>query len=302
MFCKLNNLLQLQYNGMLNRLYKDFVSKEAYELNGDVLTALGRPYSVTLSLEDGNTGKDKEFEAWEGIDSAGTGEIREESLQAEVLKYILMQLRLFHDIKPVADDHMRSVLRGKLDEQLKFYDIATSDDGVAAFTLKGDPVDAETVIKTVEDESVIGRIMDGVDMDYARRLVGLMRYEEALEIFLPLIDRTEEGSMFNTELNFIIGEIYYHMDKSEESLKYYRKCNLKYIKDVRDYHLRVGHCLLDDKAGLRSNLIKMYYRCMLNPTYKKSVSDKYDRLVEQVEPIYADHEAKCEEVGTTYCL
>ena len=69
---------------------------------------------------------------------------------------------------------------------------------------------------------------------------------------------------------------------------------------MKDFHIRIGHCLLDDKAGLRSGLIKMYYRCILNPTYMKSISDRYDRLKEQVAPIYEEHEAKCEEAGAAW--
>ncbi|MBR5406054.1 MAG: hypothetical protein IK111_00285, partial [Lachnospiraceae bacterium] len=72
-----------------------------------------------------------------------------------------------------------------------------------------------------------------------------------------------------------------------------------YIQDIRDYYIRLGHSLLDDKAGLRGNLIKMYYRSMLNSAYKKSIAGDYDKLVEQVEPIYAAHEAECEAAGAT---
>ena len=59
----------------------------------------------------------------------------------------------------------------------------------------------------------------------------------------------------------------------------------------------MGHSMLDDGSGLRGNLIRMYYRCQLNPTYKKSIEDKYDKLAQQVESIYKQYEARCIEAG-----
>ncbi|MCR4807333.1 MAG: hypothetical protein K5857_06620 [Lachnospiraceae bacterium] len=297
MIYKLSKTLQLQYDGMLIKLYDDFVSKEVYELSGDLLTALGRPFSIEINLKDGSVEKIRPFEEWNLPDIDSIQEVNDGSLTASVLKYILMQVRIYKDIQPVANDHMRAVRAGKLNDSLKFYDIVTSASGCAGFVHEGRPIDAESLIKKVADESIISNIMGDADIDLAKRLMGLMRYKESLDIFLPLLERTREGSMFNTELNFYIGEIYYHMDKLEESLAYYRACNTLYIYDMRDYHIRLGHCLMDDKAGLRASLIKMYYRCYLNPTYKKSISEKYEMLREQVEPIYAEYEEKCEEAG-----
>ena len=297
MLFKLNNLLHLQYDGMLVKIFGDFVNKEVYELSGNCLTVLGRPFSVSISLLDGEAEKTDAFETRTDIDPDMLPEVKEGTLVAEVLKYILMQIRLYRDIKPVADEYMRSVLTGKLNDVLKFYDLATSDEGCAVFTLEGKPVDAETVLRMAGDVSYINEILGDVDIDYAKRLMGLLRYKEALEIFLPLLERTREGSMFNTEINFYVGEIYFHMDELDKALEYYRACNPMYIKDMKDYCIRMGHCINDDKAGLRASLIKMYHRCCLNPTYKKSIIDKYDRLKEQVEPIIEEYEVKCEEAG-----
>lgn len=300
MFIKLNHSLQLQFDGMFSKLAGDFVSKEVYLLEGDELTALGRPYSIRINLSDGAKDNDREYELWQDLNVDELPEIAEDTLQNDVLKYVLMQLRLFYDIKPVADEHMRSVLRGKLNDKLKFFDTVAADEPVVSFTVEGERATVGSVIKRVSDDSIIDDILQDTDLDYAKRLMSLLRYDEALEQFLPLVARVRPGSMFDTELNMYIGEIYYHIHESAKALEYYRLCNPKYITDMKDYHIRIGHCLLDDKAGLRSGLIKMYYRCILNPTYKKSISDRYDRLKDQVEPIYEDHEAKCEEAGAAW--
>ena len=300
MFIRLNHSLQLQFDSMLTKLAGDFVSKEIYLLEGNELTALGRPYSVKLDLNDGSLEHVKEYEKWDNVDEDDIPEIPEDTLDNEVLKYILMQLRLHHDIKPVADEHMRTVRRGKLNDRLKFYDIVALEDPLVSFTHEAAPTDAETVMDMVVDESIIDDILLDTDLDYAKRLMSLLRYDEALDQFLPLVSRVRPGCMLDTELNMYIAEIYYHMHESAKALEYYRLCNPKYITDMKDFHIRIGHCLLDDKAGLRSGLIKMYYRCILNPTYKKSISDRYDRLKEQVEPIYEEHEARCEETGAQW--
>ena len=300
MFIRLNHSLQLQFDSILTKIAGDFVSKEVYFIDGDELTAIGRPYSIKIRLSDGGRENEREYDLWQDLNEDVIPEIADNTLRYEVLKYILMQLRLFYDIKPVADEHMRSVLRGKLNDKLKFYDTVAVDEQVVIFTIEGERACVEDVLDKVSDDSVIGDILSGTDLDYARRLMGLLRYDEALEQFLPLVSRVRPGSMLDTELNMYIGEIYYHMHEPVKALEYYKLCNPKYIEDMRDLYIRVGHCLLDDKAGLRSGLIKMYYRCILNPTYKKSISDRYDRLKEQVDPIYEEHEARCEEAGAEY--
>ena len=299
-FIRLNHSLQLQFDGMLTKLAGDFVSKEVYLIDGDELTAIGRPYSIKIRLSDGERVNEKEYEQWEGLNEDEVPEITEDTLRNEVLKYVLMQLRLFYDIKPVADEYMRSVLRSKLNDKLKFYDTVALDEPVVSFTIEGGKAYVEDVLDRVSDDSIIDDILSGTDLDYAKRLMGLLRYDEALEQFLPLVSRVRPGSMFDTELNMYIGEIYYHMHESARALEYYKLCNPKYIEDMKDLYIRVGHCLLDDRAGLRAGLIKMYYRCILNPTYMKSISDRYDRLKEQVAPIYEEHEAKCEEAGAAF--
>ena len=299
-FIRLNHSLQLQFDGLLTKLAGDYVSKEVYLLDRDELTAIGRPYSIKICLSDGERGNDREYELWEDLNEDEIPEISEDTLKNEVLKYILMQLRIFYDIRPVADEYMRSVLRGKLNDKLKFYDTVAVDEPVVSFTIEGFKAYPEEVLDRVSDDSVIGDILLDTDLDYAKRLMGLLRYDEALEQFLPLVSRVRPGSMFDTELNMYIGEIYYHMHESARALEYYKLCNPRYIEDMKDLYIRVGHCLLDDKAGLRAGLIKMYYRCILNPTYKKSISDRYERLKEQVAPIYDEHEARCEEAGAAY--
>ena len=300
MFIRFNHSLQMQFDSLLVKLAGDFVSKEVYYLDGNELTALGRPYSIRIRLTDGAKGHETEYEKWTGFDPDELPEIEEGTLKNEVIKYVIMQLRIFNDIKPVADEHMRDVLRSKFNDKLKFYDAVALDEPVVAFTIEGNPATVEDVMDAVADDSQIDDILQGTDLDYAGRLMSLMRYDEALEQYLPLVSRVKPGSMLDTELNMYIGEIYYHMHESAKALEYYKLCNPKYIKDMKDYHIRIGHCLLDDKAGLRSGLIKMYYRCNLNPTYKKSISDRYDRLKEQVAPIYEEHESKCEEAGAEY--
>ncbi len=300
MFIRLNHSLQLQFDAVMTRLAGDYVSKEIYFLEGDELTAIGRPYSIRIRLSDGSRDNDREYEQWEGLDENTIPEIAEDTLRNEVLKYVLMQLRIFYDIRPVADEYMRSVLRGKLNDKLKFYDSLASDEPVVSFTIEGNRASVEDIMIRVFDDSIISDILLDTDLDYARRLMGLLRYDEALEQFLPLVSRVKPGSMLDTELNMYIGEIYYHIHEPARALEYYKLCNPRYIDDIRDLNIRVGHCLLDDKAGLRAGLIKMYYRCILNPTYKKSIIDRYDRLKEQVASIYDEHEARCEEAGAEY--
>ena len=290
-----NHLLQLQYDGFLKKLYSDFSGSGVYLLDTDELIAAGEPYSIRFHLIDGYNSREDYINP-DDMEAMRIS-ITEDTMRNEIMKHILMMLKLMLNVQPVADPHMLKVRTGKLNDQLKFYDTKALEGGNALFSYRGEGVDVETVIEVLDDDSRIEEITGGIDIDYAKRLMGLLRYDEALSLFLDLLSRTEPGSMFNTELNMYIGEICYHMDRLPESVSHYMECNTAYIEDIKDYNIRLGHSLIDDNAGLRGSLLKMYYRCNLNPTYKKSIKDKYERLKEQVEPVYAEHEAECEAAG-----
>ena len=297
MFLTLNHSLQLQYDGFISKLAGDWTGDGIYGIDGDILLAVGQPYCVIISLVDGTVSKKTGFNYQSMTVPVNIGE---GTLRNEVLRYVLMRARRVLDIKPVADDHMLDVLRGKINDSLKFFDIVVlkeADNIVADIKLQGGHGTVEDVLNAVADETIIGEIMGDIDMDYLRRLVGLGRFEEALSIFLSLYDRAQPGTMFDTEVNMYLGELYYHLDELDKSVERYKQCNPIYINDIRDFYIRLGHSLLDDNAGLRGNLIKMYYRSTLNPAYKKSIADRFDKLVEQIEPIYTAHEAECEAAG-----
>ncbi|MCR5507396.1 MAG: hypothetical protein K6F34_01785 [Lachnospiraceae bacterium] len=300
MFLKLNNALRLQYEALFRKLDENWKGDEIFIIEDDLMMAVGKPECLVLSLADGGFSKQEPFEPEDIANMEEPKEIEEGTLQNEVLKYVLMRLRKVLDIKPLAPEHMLEVLRTKLNDQLKFFDITDpgeKDGTVVDMRLRGGHGTIEDIIFVLEDESVIVEVLGDVDMDYLRRLVGLGRFGEALEIFRGLYERSKPGSMFNTEVNMYLGELYYHLDMLDKSADHYRQCNHIYITDMKDYRIRLGHSLIDDKAGLRAGLIKMYYRCMLNTAYKKSLGKEYDKLVVQVEPVYAAHEAQCEAAG-----
>ncbi len=298
MFFTLNNSLQLQYKSLLDKIDKEFIISGLYVLEDDYLMVVGRNYSIILSLEDGSVARQDDFD--HSVIPQTPDMIVEGTLRNEMLKYVLMCIRKKLDIRPVADEYMMEVLRSKLNGSLKFFDteiMSDSRDRVVDIYYKGNAACLENIMEIIADESCIEGIIGGFDEDLLHRLVGLGRFKDALTIYKELSLRTDDDSMFGTEVNMKIGELYYHIDRLDKSVEYYLKCNPVYIKNLRDYHIRIGHSLLDDSAGLKGSLIKMYYRCALNGSYKKSISDKYDRLVEQVAGIYKDHEAKCEAAG-----
>ena len=290
----------MQYNSLLTKLQSMFVSKEAYILNGDDLWAPGRLSCLHVSLVGGEWVSEPPYR--EAVDVEGLPVISEGTLVGEVMRYILMRLRAALKVAPYADAHMLSVLRGKLNEGLKAYNmfIADTDEPVPVvkFMYMGNECDTEMLIRILaaaEARDTGGQ--SEFDLAYAKRLMGLMRYEEALKLFTDELKQQDPSSMFYTELCMYIGEIYYHMDNRRLSAEYYMMCDMRYVTDVNDYYSRLGHALCDDGSGLRGELVKMYYRCRLNPNYKKSVADKYERLKEQVEPIYEEYERHCIETG-----
>lgn len=303
LYFKLTNSLQLQYDALFTRLRNMYVSREMYILEGDMLTCVGRPFSVCVSLRDGTYGGAEQREEWASLDSNMLPVISEDTPAGELIRYILMRLRAALKVQPCANEYMLSTLKDKLNELLKNNNIRITDtnEGFPVVSLQMDGMDMNV-------EYVLVRLMTGAaasreendndfDMHYARRLMGLMRYEEALGLFLGELGKHAPSSMMYTELCMYLGEIYYHLNDREKSLYYYRQCDVRFVNDQDDYYSRIGHAVLDDGTGLRGDLLRMYYRCLLNPTYKKSIADKYDRLAEQVEPIYAEHEGKCIETG-----
>lgn len=302
-YFKLTHSLQLQYDALLTKLHGMYVSREMYLLEENMFTAVGRPFSVSVSLADGNVAGAEQREEWNSISPDMLPVISEDTPCGELMRYIIMRLRAALNVQPCANAYMLSTLRGKINEQLKNFNIriTDSDETMPVVSLQMDGIDMNV-------EFVIVRLMMGsvpeedgsdekFDMHYAKRVMGLMRYEEALGLFLNELNNHDPSTMLYTELCMYIGEIYYHLNERENALVYYRKCDPRFVGDENDLYSRIGHAILDDGTGLRGDMIRMYYRCLLNPTYKKSIADKYDRLAEQVEPIYAEHEAKCVEAG-----
>lgn len=302
-YFKLTNSLQLQYDALLTKLRGMYVSREMYILEENMFTAVGRPFSVSASLTEGIVSGAEQREEWNSIGSDMLPVISENTPCGELMRYIIMRLRAALNVQPYANAYMLSTLRNKLNEQLKNFNIRITDgdETLPVVCLQMDGIDMNV-------EFVIVRLMMGTvpeedsseeafDMHYAKRVMGLMRYEEALGLFLNELNNHDPSTMLYTELCMYIGEIYYHLNERENALVYYRQCDPRFVGDVNDLYSRIGHAVLDDGTGLRGDMIRMYYRCLLNPTYKKSIADKYDRLAEQVEPIYAEHEAKCVEAG-----
>lgn len=302
-YFRLTNSLQLQFDALLTRLHGMYVSRGMYILEENTFTAVGRPFSVMISLTDGNSGGAKQREEWNSIDPEVLPVISEDTPCGELMRYMLMRLRAVLNIQPSANAYMLSTLRKKINEQLIKHNIRITDEEtslpVVRIQMDGIEMNAEYVIVRLmmgaapkEDGAD-----EAFDMHYAKRLMGLMRYDEALELFLNELKNHDPSSMLYTKLCLYIGEIYYHLNDRENALMYYRQCDTRYVGDINDLHSRIGHAVLDDGTGLRGDMIRMYYRCILNPTYRKSIEDKYDRLAEQVEPIYAEHEAKCIDTG-----
>ena len=69
LYFKLTHSLQLQYDALLTKLRNMYVSREMYILEGDLLTAAGRPFSVCVSLKEGNVEGAEQREEWATLDS-----------------------------------------------------------------------------------------------------------------------------------------------------------------------------------------------------------------------------------------
>lgn len=296
-YFSLSNSLQMQYDGLMTNQRGVFVSKEIYLLDGNMLIALGRPYSVGISVGDGVISEERSYEDWDGIreiEASNPPVISEELFMGELMRYVLMSLRRVLKVEPYADEFMLSVLRGKLNDKLKYYDSSTgAGEGSFSFMHKGKSVSLEDMLKIVSEPSLYGEALKDMDFAYSARLMGLNRYDEALRLYKAAGEKVDDRSIIGTEINMALGEIYYFLDDLKESARCYKRCDRRYIKDMRDYRIRLGHSLLDGTTGDKEEEIKMYYRGLLNPTYKKSVAEEYERIEPLVKPSYEKYEKYC---------
>lgn len=307
-YFSLSNSLQLQYDSILTRLKGNFVSKEVYLLKEDELTALGRPYSVCISLKNGEVSEERAYEQWNGIEEIMNGElpmIVEGTLMGELMRYILMRLRKVLKITPFANEHMLGVLRGKLNDKFKFYDIylLRSDTLVSDMRSKGVIANVEKVLKTVSEPSANEEALKDMDLSYMARLMGLCRYEEAAALYEDALNRVDVSSIIGTELAMCLAETYYFLDRSGDSASWYLKCDRRYIKDSEDYRLRLGHALMDAgqipsdptaaDISKKSDSVKIYFKGLLNPTFRKYNREEYEMAAAQAEPIYDKYKELC---------
>ena len=209
---KLSNSLQLQYNGLFIKLDSAYVSSEIYVIEEDELTAYGNPTSICFSMYDGRMSVKEQDEDLTEIESDMLPVIDADTPSGELMRYILMRLRAALQMKPYADPYMLSVLRGKLNELLKVYNIKISDTDemfpVISLQMDGTDRSVEYILSRLMVEQSFdneGHLSADFDMHYTRRLMGLMRYDEALELFLNELGNHDNMSMLYTELCMYIG-------------------------------------------------------------------------------------------------
>ena len=322
-YFSLSNSLQLQYDGLLTKLKGNFVSKEVYLLDGNALTALGRPFSVCISLKDGEISEVRAFEQWHGIESIMNSDlpmIMEGTLMGELMRYLLMRLRRVLQIEPYANEHMLSVLRAKLNDKFKYYNVylVRNETLVSDMRLNGAQGTAENVLRVVSEPSLTGEALKDMDLSYMARLMGLCRYEEAAALYEEALSRVDVSSIIGTELAICLAETYYFMDRYEDSAAWYLKCDGRYIKNKDDYKLRLGHSLMAIEyikgtaeegkehkevnkigEGHESGEINInaafitYYKGILNPTYIKYNREKYDKAEASVKLVYDEYRDEC---------
>nr|MCR5603307.1 hypothetical protein [Lachnospiraceae bacterium] len=244
----------------------------------------------------------------------------EGTLMGELMRYLLMRLRRVLQIEPYANEHMLSVLRAKLNDKFRYYDVALvrSELLVSDMRLNGVEGTAENVLRVVSEPSLNGEALKDMDLSYMARLMGLCRYEEAASLYEEALSRVNVSTIIGTELAICLAETYYFLDRYEDSASWYLKCDGRYIKNQEDYMVRLGHSLMAieyikgtaEEGKERKEVNKIdegresgeinkyaafitYYKGILNPTYVKYNKNKYERAAASVKPAYDEYRDEC---------
>lgn len=299
---RLNHALHLQYEKTMSHVEREFSSSGVYVLYNGELIALGEPFSMRIPIAEKDVGRAQRFSDWRIFDREALPEYEEHSIQAELLKYLLMVFRRSQKIEPYADGYMAEVLLKKLNQKLRYHNLrAESKEEAALFRMLycSQEVSLEAAADILDTCHYAQGQRDRIRSDFeeAQRLRGLGQHESAVPLYLRILSSEEPDSIVYTQACFGLGEAYYFADELVLSAEFYRRCIVELLPDAFDFYVRLGHTYLDERMKEHAVHVKNYYKGKLSEPYAQRHKAELQEAATRVGGDYGEYEESCEKIG-----
>lgn len=297
---ELNKPLNHFFENALTYIDEEFRSCAKYLLDGDDLIALGYEYSLRMSFADRGLYTVEGYEEWEQYMPLELPLYEEETMEAELFKYVYTVFRRWQEIPPYADEHMHRVLLRKLSQRLTYYNLRVLiPEEIFEIYFCSERVTLEQAIVTIMQRDMNYHVVEVVRSDYeeAERLRSLGRHQDAIPYYLNVLTEEDHGSNLYTLAAYGLGEAYHFADKLAGSAEAYMQCNVALLPDQEEFYKRLGHALLDERLKEYGDMVKLYYRSILCVQYRNKHKKELEAAVEEVGEMFEEYEETCVEIG-----
>lgn len=297
---ELNKPLNHFFETALTYIDEEFHSCAKYLLDGDDVIALGHEYSIRMSFADRGLYTVECYEEWEQYMPEELPLYGEESLEAELFKYVYTVFRRWQEIPPYADEHMHRVLLRKLNQKLTYYNLRVIiPEEIFEIYYCSERITLEQAIVTIMQHDMNYHVAEVIRSDYeeAERLRHLGRHHDAIPYYQNVLAEENKSSNLYTLAAYGLGEAYHFEDRLAESAKAYLQCSAALLPEPEQLYIRLGHALLDERLKEYGDMVKVYYRSMLSVQYRNRHKRELEAAAEELREMFDEYEATCLEIG-----
>ncbi len=303
---RLPKALSLQYEKSIASFYDNFAMDGTCVIIGNELFVLGNPQTVQFRFKRRKVDYMHPASEWVFDANHKIGLFEEGSIKEQVLQWILMQIRIWQQVEPFANEYMAGALLTKLNKALKPYGItaegyydAGEEQSYVAFLFCGQAFTLEEILNILDatDYAKMTMLRRKADLMEGEHLAALGRHEDAIPYFRKVTDFEEDDSIMYTLANFDLGDALYFTDDCEGAIAAYRKCRLQYISDLDTYYIHMGHACLDDHMREHTQMVKAYCRGQWCEAYRSSHVEDYWPAKQELADDWEDYEKQCLTIG-----
>ncbi|MCR4738700.1 MAG: hypothetical protein K5886_00400 [Lachnospiraceae bacterium] len=294
------------YRQLDNRLYrtistidKDFRSCGKYVMDGDCLILAGTDHSVRINICEKRIVIERPYKNL----SEGKSDIvwlSEESGGGYLIRMICNSIREWYEIDPFNSFMEFEGTLIETNKKLGEYGLSVFWDrnGMTVYTEAGQTAYEDALSLILEGDGNADAQKSLTEwMNDARYYKSVGQEVEAIKQYESLLRYLDRSMDMYTEAAFALGELYYFNSNYERSVEMYKRCNLSFIEDLRDFYVHLGHALLDVKMKNYVTELKIYYRSRIDSDFCARNRRAVDAVAPDLIENYPAYEDTCYEVG-----
>ncbi|MCR5735299.1 MAG: hypothetical protein K6G22_11910 [Lachnospiraceae bacterium] len=298
-FFELNKQLDIRLYKTISAIDNDFRPCGKYIMDGDCLILSGSNHSVRINIPEKKIGLEVPYKNFGGTDS-GIVWLSAESGGACLIRMICNSLREWYEIDPFNSFMEFEGTLIEANNRLGEYGLSVLWDR-NSMTLYSEsmPVSYEDALRFILEADSDADAQKSLTewLNDARYYRSTGQEAEAIKQYEALLRYLDSSMDMYTEAAFALGELYYFNSNYDRSVEMYKRCNLSFIEDERDFFIHLGHALLDVKMKNYVTELKIYYRSRLDSEFAERNKRAVEVAASEVADNYPEYEETCYHIG-----